>query len=108
MSLAKIGSRHRGRLRLHGWLLMLWACAVSGLTSAFLLHVVMVRSMGLRYAIGAGTVYFIGFVLGGKWYASWWNDRRYDAESLPKHATPEEQIDYNQSEAESRKKFKWF
>jgi len=107
MSLAKIDSRHRGILRLHGWLLMLWACTVGGLTSAFLLHVLKLHSMGLRYAIGAGMVYFIGFVLGGKWYASWWNEQRYDAENLPRHATPEEQLEYDQSEAETRKKIQW-
>lgn len=108
MTLSKIDPRYRSTLRLHGWLLILWASAVGFLTSTLLLHVFMVRSMGVRYAVGAASVYFIGFVIGGKWYANWWNEKRHSVAGLPRHASPEDQVQYDQKEMAIRKKFEKF
>nr|WP_315429658.1 hypothetical protein [uncultured Albidiferax sp.] len=105
MSLSKINPRQRGLLRLHGWLLMLWVSAIGLLTSAALLHIFHVHSIAVRYATGAGVVYFVGFVLGGWWYARWWNMRRGSAADLPSHATAEEQVQYDQEVESARKKW---
>jgi hypothetical protein len=108
MSLGKIDPRQRDVLRLHGWLLMAWACAVGLICSAVLLHVFRVQSMALRYAIGAGSVYFLGFVLGGWWYAKWWNAQRQQAAEMPQHASAKDQLAYQQEQEAIGKKFSAF
>nr|WP_315239770.1 hypothetical protein [uncultured Albidiferax sp.] len=104
MSLSKIEPRKHGLFRLHGWLLVLWASAIGLCTSAALLHLFHVHSMAVRYAVGAGAVYFVGFVWGGWWYARWWNGRRALGDRLPAHATADEQVAYDQSVDAMRKK----
>lgn len=106
VSIVKIAPKDRWRLRLHGWLLSIWVCTVGAVTSWLLLHVFMLHSMGPRYAINASAVYFIGFVLGGRFYLNWWNGSRSVAEHLPEHATPNEQVEYLQAEEKTRKKFR--
>lgn len=108
MSIAQIAPHSRGVLRLHGWLLMAWAASVGVATSALLLHAGAVHSLALRYTLGAGAVYFIGFVLGGWWYAKWWNARRGLTTDMPQHANTAEVLEYQQAEEAARKKFEWF
>ncbi|PQA76671.1 hypothetical protein [Rhodoferax sp. TS-BS-61-7] len=108
MSIAHIAPRSRSVLRLHGWLLMAWAASVGFVTSALLLHAGAVHSLALRYTLGAGAVYFVGFVLGGWWYAKWWNARRGLVADMPEHASTAEVLEYQQAEEAARKKFEWF
>lgn len=108
MSLANIDPRQRGLLRLHGWLLMGWACAVGLGASALMLHVFQLHSMAVRYTIGAGAVYFLGFVWGGWWYAKWWNGQRQLAVTVPQHASATDQVAYHQGQEAIRKKFSFF
>lgn len=108
MSIAHIAPRSRGVLRLHGWLLMAWAVSVGFATSAALLHAGAVHSLALRYTLGAGAVYFLGFVLGGWWYAKWWNARRHLTTEMPQHANTAEVLEYQQTEEAARKKWEWF
>lgn len=93
---------------MHGWLLMAWAGGVGLATSAVMLHLFQVHSMAIRYAVGAGTVYFLGFVWGGWWYAKWWNTQRHVATELPQHASVDDQVAYQEQEEAIRKKFSWF
>lgn len=108
MSLSKINPRQRPILRWHGWLLMLWACTIGLVTSSFLLHVFKVHSMAWRYAFGAGAVYFIGFVFGGRWYAQWWNAQPRTDPDFPLRASTEDQVKYDQEDEVVRKKFSRF
>lgn len=108
MSLGKIHPQQRGVLRLHGWLLMAWACAVGVGSSALLLHVFHLQSMAVRYTLGAGAVYFVGFVWGGWWYARWWNAQRQHAAELPQHASVEDELAYQQEQEAMGKKFSAF
>lgn len=109
MSIAKIAPSHRNRLRLHGWLLALWALATGFLANAFMLHVVHMHSMAIRYAIGMGVVYLLGFVLGGYWYLKWWNIKKQNAASaLPAHASPNDQLAYEQQQEAFNKKLSKF
>ncbi len=87
---------------------MAWAASVGFATSALLLHAGAVHSLALRYTLGAGAVYFIGFVLGGWWYAKWWNARRGLVADMPEHASTTEALEYQQAEDAARKKFEWF
>lgn len=73
-----------------------------------MLHILGIHSMAQRYAIGAGAVYFLGFVVGGWWYARWWNAQRQCASEMPMHATPEDQLKYQQEDEGIRKKFSKF
>lgn len=108
MSIAHIAPGSRRVLRLHGWVLMVWAVSVGFATSAVLLHAGAVHSLALRYTLGAGAVYFLGFVLGGWWYAKWWNARRHFVTEMPQHASTAEVLEYQQTEEAARKKFEWF
>ena len=104
MSIGKIAPPSRGLLRLHGWLLAIWASSVGILTSAVLLRVFNIHSMAVRYSIGAGAVYFLGFVLAGWWYARWWNLRKTEpSKELPAHATVQEQLEYDQEQEKIQK-----
>lgn len=108
MSIGKIAPLSRALLRLHGWLLALWAGGVGVLTSAALLYVLDVRSMAVRYAVGAASVYFLGFVLAGWWYAKWWCSRQAElTNELPVHASVQEQLDYEQEQEKIRKKMEF-
>ncbi len=93
---------------MHGWLLMAWAASVGFATSALLLHAGAVHSLSLRYSVGAGAVYFAGFVFGGWWYAKWWNVRHGLTVEMPQHANASEVLAYQQSEEAMQKKFEWF
>lgn len=108
MSLAKIDPRNRNTLRLHGWLLALWAFAVGLLTSALLLHVFKVHSLATRYALGAGSIYLLGFVWGGYWYAKWWNDRPRTDADFPTRASSIDEVRYTQENEAIGKKFSRF
>ncbi len=108
MSIGKIAPARRSRLRLHGWLLLLWAASVGLLTSVLLLHVFHVQSMAIRYAIGAAIVYLLGFVFTGWWYAKWMNGQKAQkVADLPVHATLQEQLEYDQEQEAIRKRFNW-
>lgn len=101
MSLAHISPKQRRQLRWHGFLLMLWVALIGLSCSALLLHVFHVHSMVWRFSLGAGAVYFAGFLWGGKWYARWWlQQARTDAE-FPKHASVSETLAYQQAEDKS-------
>ncbi len=64
--------------------------------------------MAIRYALGAASVYFLGFVLAGWWYARWWCSRKTTFLSeLPSHATVQEQLDYEQEQDKVRKKMEF-
>jgi hypothetical protein len=108
MSIAQIAPRNRGVLRLHGWLLVVWAASAGFATSALLLHAGAIHSLALRYSVGAGAVYFVGFVFGGWWYARWWNARPSLTAETPRHASTSEVLAYQQSEEAVQKKFGWF
>ncbi len=84
---------------------MAWACAVGLICSAVLLHIFQVQSMAVRYAIGAGSVYFVGFVLGGWWYARWWNAQMQQTTERPQHASMDDQLEYQQEQEAIGKKF---
>ncbi|WP_138512269.1 hypothetical protein [Rhodoferax bucti] len=107
MSLARLAAGSRGILRLHGWLLMAWAVTVGLATSAALLHVAGVHSLALRYAVGAGAIYFIGFVAGGWVYARWWNQSREAARAELQHADAADALAYSEQEERIRKRFRW-
>ena len=107
MAIAHIAARSRNILRLHGWLLMAWAAAVGLVTSATLLHVVSVYSLALRYAVGAGAIYFVGFIAGGWVYARWWNQSREAAHAALHHADAADALAYFQQEERIRKRFQW-
>lgn len=96
MTIGHIAARSRGILRLHGWLLMAWAAAVGLATSAALLHVAGVHSLTMRYAVGAGAVYFIGFVAGGWVYARWWNRSRDAVRAELQHADAADALAYSE------------
>lgn len=105
MSLAHISPQQRRQLRWHGFLLMLWVALIGLSCSTLLLHVFHVHSMAWRYSLGAGAVYFAGFLWGGKWYARWWlQQARTDAE-FPKHASVTEAHAYEQDRRTSWKKW---
>nr|WP_315471701.1 hypothetical protein [uncultured Rhodoferax sp.] len=93
---------------MHGWLLMAWAASVGVASSALLLHLVDVHSLALRYAVGAGAVYFLGFVAGGWVYAHWWSRARDVARTELRHADPSETLAYLEKEERIRKRFDWF
>lgn len=107
MTIGHIAARSRGILRLHGWLLMAWAAAVGLATSAALLHVAGVHSLTMRYAVGAGAVYFIGFVAGGWVYARWWNRSRDAVRAELQHADAADALAYSEQEERIRKRFQW-
>lgn len=107
MSIAHIAARSRGILRLHGWLLMAWAAAVGLASSAVLLHGVGVHSLAVRYAVGAGAIYFLGFVAGGWVYARWWNRSQEAARAELQHADAVDFLAYGQQEERIRKRFQW-
>jgi hypothetical protein len=107
MTIAHIAARSRGILRLHGWLLMAWAATVGLATSALLLHVVGVHALAVRYAAGAGAIYFLGFVAGGWVYARWWNQSR-SARAELRHADVSEQQEYVAWQEAARQRFDWF
>lgn len=98
-------------MRLHGWLLAAWALSVGVLANAALLHLMHVHSMAARYAIGMGTMYLLGFVLGGYWYLKWWYARKQSAAvELPAHASPDDQLAYEREREKFNKKlskFEW-
>ncbi len=71
-----------------------------------MLYVLRIHSMGARYAVGAGCVYFLGFVFGGWWYAKWWRQSQASG-PLPKHAKPEDQLAYESKQKELDEKFSW-
>lgn len=96
MSLEFIGASDRNRLRVHATLLLLWSALVGSASSTILLQVFQVHSMAIRYAVGAAVVYFLGFLGGGWCYAAWWNQGQDRKSPLPKHASPEEQKEYQQ------------
>ena len=106
MALARIAAASRGILRLHGWLLMAWAAMVGLVTSAVLLHLAGVHSLAVRYAVGAGAIYFIGFVAGGWVYARWWNHSRKARAEL-QHADAADALAYSEQEERIRKRFQW-
>lgn len=108
MSLAKIDPRHHGALRAHGWLLALWAFTVGLLSSALLLHVFKLHSLPLRYALGAGSIYLLGFVWGGYHYARWWNTRMSTRADLPTHASQADEIRYQRKQDAIAKRFSRF
>lgn len=107
MSIAHIAARSRGILRLHGWLLMAWAAAVGLASSAVLLHGVGAHSLAVRYAVGAGAIYFLGFVAGGWVYARWWNRSQDAARAALQHADAADFLAYAQQEERIRKRFQW-
>ena len=107
MSIAHIAARSRGILRLHGWLLMAWAASVGLASSAVLLHGVGVHSLAVRYAVGAGAIYFLGFVAGGWVYARWWNRSQEAARAELQHADAVDFLAYGQQEERIRKRFQW-
>lgn len=107
MSIAHIAARSRGILRLHGWLLMAWAAVVGLASSAALLHGVGVHSLAVRYAVGAGAIYFLGFVAGGWVYARWWNRSQDAARAELQHADAADFLAYAQQEERIRKRFQW-
>nr|WP_315494977.1 hypothetical protein [uncultured Rhodoferax sp.] len=107
MAIGHIAARSRGILRLHGWLLMTWAAAVGLATSAALLHGAGVQSLALRYAVGAGAIYFIGFMAGGWVYARWWSRSREVARAELQHADATDALAYVAQEERIRKRFKW-
>ena len=107
MSIAHIAARSRGILRLHGWLLMAWAAVVGLASSAVLLHGVGVHSLAVRYAVGAGAIYFLGFVAGGWVYARWWNRSQDAARAELQHADAADFLAYAQQEERIRKRFQW-
>jgi hypothetical protein len=107
VSIAYIAAQSRGVLRLHGWLLMAWAAAVGLASSAVLLHGVGVHSLALRYAVGAGAIYFLGFVAGGWVYACWWNRSQEAARAELQHADAADVLAYAQQEERIRKRFQW-
>lgn len=107
MSIAHIAARSRGILRLHGWLLMAWAAVVGLASSAVLLHGVGVHSLAVRYAVGAGVIYFLGFVAGGWVYARWWNRSQDAARAELQHADAADFLAYAQQEERIRKRFQW-
>jgi hypothetical protein len=94
MSLERIGDSDRNRLRVHGALLLIWSALVGSASSALLLHVFQVHSMAVRYSVGAAAVYFLGFLVGARFYAASW--RQEDKRPLPAHASLEEQKEYQQ------------
>lgn len=108
VSLSKISPRQRRAMRLHGWLLMLWASAIGLVTSALLLHGLHVHSMAVRYAIGAGSIYFLGFVVGGRIYVQWWNGPRHLTPDFPTHASTEEEVQYDQAIESKRQRLSQF
>jgi hypothetical protein len=95
-------------LRLHGWLLALWASTIGVVTSAVLLHGLDVHSMAVRYAVGAGAVYFLGFVLGGRIYLQWWNIQHRSSPQFPEHASTAEEVQYDQAIESKRKQLSNF
>lgn len=97
MSLAKIAPDSHTAIRLHGWVLMLWCTSVGFFTSYVMLHLFQVHSMAIRYGVGAGAVYFAGFILGGWGYARWLLSKAGLSTPLPKHASVEEQVAYTQA-----------
>lgn len=105
--MAHIAARSRRILRLHGWLLMAWAATVGLASSALLLHVVGVHALAVRYAAGAGAIYFLGFVAGGWVYARWWNQSREAAHAEFHHADVAETLAYLEQEERIRKRFQW-
>lgn len=105
MSLAQISPKQRRQLRWHGFLLMLWVALIGLSFSALLLHVFHVHSMAWRYSLGAGAVYFVGFLWGGKWYARWWLQQARSDADFPKHASVSEVVAYDQERVGSRKKW---
>ena len=111
MSLGKIAPVSRNTLRLHGWFLVAWIAAIGLTSSLLLLHGFHIHSMAVRYSLGAAAVYFLGFVVGGWWYANWWNDRKATTvREMPVHASTEEQREYEQEQERIRKKvdgFSW-
>ena len=108
MSIGKIHPSRRGFLRLHGWLLMGWALLVGLIVSAVLLHVLHVESMAIRFTVGAGAIYFIGFVLGGRWYFQWWNKQSRMAADFPQHASVQDELEYEKKKEEVNKLFNKF
>jgi hypothetical protein len=86
---------------------MAWAASVGLASSALLLHVVDVHSLALRYAVGAGAVYFLGFVAGGWVYAHGWNRARNVVCAELLHADPSETLAYFEQEERIRKRFQW-
>jgi hypothetical protein len=104
--IGKIDPRDRDTLRLHGWLLMLWVCGVGFCANALMLYELHVHSMGIRYSVGAGSMYFLGFVFGGWWYLRRWKQVGPDI-SLPQHAKPDDQLAYDEEQKEIEKKFSW-
>jgi hypothetical protein len=106
VSIASIAPVSRSLLRLHGWLLMAWIAGVGLITTSVLLHLFHIRSMALRYSLGAAAVYFLGFVVGGWCYARWWNARKkHAAKDLPLHASLEDQREYDEARKDMKKKF---
>ncbi len=107
MTLAKIHPASRRLLRLHGWLLMGWAVFVGYATQLLMVHVLHVQLYGVRYAVGAGAVYFVGFVGGGWYYLRWWNARPATDTDRPTHAQPADEQAYLEEEKAVQKKFEW-
>lgn len=94
MAIDRIRPAGRSTLRWHGAALATWALVVGLLVDLLLLHGLHVHTMALRYAAGAGAMYFFGFLLGGWWYALWCARRDRRIEAFLQHATPAERADY--------------
>lgn len=107
MTLGKIHPQSRGVLRLHGWLLMLWALAVGGGVNWLLREVLHLSAFSVRYALNAGAIYFVGFVVGGWYYLRWWNAQPPTHSDRPVHATPADELAYQVQEQAREKKLSW-
>ncbi len=105
MSLAFIAPLHRDKLRLHGWLLLLWSLSAGLLANAMLFYVLQVHSMAVRYAVVAGSLYFFGFLSGGWLYAKWGIRQKIAPESMPVHAHHNDVVAYREEEEALNKKF---
>ena len=66
-----------------------------------------VHSMAVRYAAGAGAIYFLGFVAGGWVYAHWWNRTMGAARAALQHADTADFLAYSRQEERIRKRFQW-
>jgi hypothetical protein len=80
--LAKLAPSDRITMRVHGWLITLYALAIGYGANLLCLQVPLLQAKVWRWPITVGALYFVGFVLSFYIYVKWWQSRVAEQEKI--------------------------
>jgi hypothetical protein len=80
--LAKLSPRDRITMRVHGWLITIYALAIGYGANWLCLQVPMLQAKIWRWPITVGALYFVGFVLSFYIYVKWWQNRAAERDRI--------------------------